>query len=326
MNKIIAVTIGDIEGIGIEILIKIFKSRKNNKFVLFTNYKIFKSYLLNKKININIKLANNSLSKLEKLDYFNFINVYDFKSKTKIENTYNSLIESYKLTKLKYFIGVLTLPVNKELIIKNIDRNFVGQTEFYQRIDKKRSVNMLFIYKNLRILTLTTHVEFKKILHHLNKKNFIYNKILSINKIFKKDLNISSPKMIIAGINPHASENSTIGNEEEKIIKPILNKLRTKKLHIDGPHSADSLLVNKNKEKYNVFIFHYHDQALIPFKLLSNNRGINFTAGLDIIRVSPDHGTAYNIVGKGIVSTKGVINCFNFIKKIAKNREIFVNS
>ena len=325
MNKIIAVTIGDIEGIGIEILIKLFKSKKNNKFILFTNYKIFKKYLFDNKINVKIKIANKNLNELQKLDYNNSINIFNFKCKTKIENTYNSLIESYKLTKLKFFIGILTLPINKEIIINNIDSEFIGQTEFFQKIDKKKIVNMLFIHNNLRILTLTTHIEFKKILNTLVKKNFIYDKILNLNKVFKKDLNLPSPKMIISGINPHASENSTIGNEEKNIILPILNKLRKIKLHIDGPYSADSLLINKNK-KYDVFIFHYHDQALIPFKLLSENKGINFTAGLDIIRVSPDHGTAYDIVGKNIANTKGLINCFNFIKKISKNRDLIVSS
>ena len=325
MSKIIAVTIGDIEGVGIEILIKIFKARKNNKFVLFTNYKIFQSYLTDKKINLKINIVNKSLNKLEKLDYKNYINLYDFNCKGKIENTYNSLIESYKLTKLKYFIGILTLPINKELIINKIDKKFIGQTEFYQKIDKKKNVNMLFIYGDLRILTLTTHISLKKVIPYLRKKNYIYNKILDINEVFKKDLNLNFPKMIIAGINPHASENSTIGNEEEKIIVPVLNKLRKKNVRIDGPYSADSLLIKKNN-KYDIFIFYYHDQALIPFKLLSKNKGINFTAGLDIIRVSPDHGTAYDIVGKNIAKTEGLINCFNFIKKIAKNRDIIANS
>jgi len=325
MSKIIAVTIGDIEGIGIEILIKIFKSKKNNKFVLFTNYRIFKSYLINKKINLKINIANNSLNKLEKLDYKNYINLYDFDSNTKIENTYKSIIESHNLTKLKYFIGVLTLPVNKELIIKNIDRKFIGQTELYQKLDKKKNCNMLFIYGNLRILTLTTHIEFKKIIYCLGKKNYIYDKILSLNQILKKDLNLLSPKMIIAGINPHASENNTIGSEEKNIILPCLKRLKRRNVNIDGPYSADSLLIKKNN-KYDVFIFHYHDQALIPFKLLSKNKGINFTTGLDIIRVSPDHGTAYNIVGKNIAGTRGLINCFNFIKKIAKNRDIIAYS
>jgi len=320
MNKIIAVTIGDIRGIGIEILIKIFKSKKNNKFILFTNYKIFKSYLLSKKINLKIKIANKNLNKLQELDYNNYINIYDFASKTTIENTYNSLVESYKLTKLKYFIGILTLPLNKEKIIKNIDKEFIGQTEFYQKIDKKKNVNMLFIHNSLRILTLTTHIEFKKILYYLNKKNFIYDKILSLNKVFKKDLSLIAPKMIISGINPHASENGNIGNEEKMIINPILNKLRKKKVNIDGPYSADSIIIKKNKN-YDVFIFHYHDQALIPFKLLSKNKGINFTAGLDIIRVSPDHGTGYDIVGKNIADSRGLVNCFNFIKKISKNRD-----
>ena len=125
----------------------------------------------------------------------------------------------------------------------------------------------------------------------------------------------------ISRINPQARENNKIGNEKSLYIKPILKKLIKKKIIIEGPYSADGIINKRNLNKFDCFIFNYHDQALIPFKILSNNNGINFTSGIDIIRVSPDHGTGYDIVGKNIAKINGLINCFKFINKIYNNKK-----
>ena len=175
MNDIIAVTIGDIKGIGIELLIKLWKNKKNNNFVLFTNLKIFKNYLKNKKLNIKINIINNQLNFLSKIDYKNKINLYNYECKNNEDNTYKSLYNSYQLTKKKYFIGILTLPLNKKKIIKEINNNFIGQTEYFQKIDKKNTSNMIFKKNKLIITTLTTHIRLKDI----TKLPFDHNKILN---------------------------------------------------------------------------------------------------------------------------------------------------
>ena len=136
----------------------------------------------------------------------------------------------------------------------------------------------------------------------------------------KKDFNIKQPKIIISGLNPHAGENGKLGNEEIKIISPVVKKLKSKGIKIQGPYSADSLLINKNLKYYDCFIFLFHDQALIPFKYISKFSGVNYTGNLDIIRVSPDHGTAYNLVGSKNISYKSFLNCFKLVMKISKNR------
>ena len=130
------------------------------------------------------------------------------------------------------------------------------------------------------------------------------------------------PKIIISGINPHSGENGQIGNEEKKFIMPIIKKLRKLGISINGPISADSMLIKKNINKYNCFIYIYHDQALIPFKYISQFTGVNYTGNLDIIRTSPDHGTAYDLRGKKNISDTSFLNCFKLIKKIYKNRII----
>jgi len=145
MNKnLIAISIGDIDGIGIEILINLWKKKIVNKFVLFTNKKIFKNYLLNNKIKLNINIVNLNYNKIEYLH--SKFNIFDIDTKNKIDNTYKSIKISYQLCKKKIFSGLITLPLNKELIIKNIDKNFIGQTELLEKIDKQKTSNMVFIH------------------------------------------------------------------------------------------------------------------------------------------------------------------------------------
>ncbi len=322
MNNIIAVTIGDIHGIGIQLLLKLWRQKKINNFILVTNISIFKKYLELKKIKIKINCINNNHFRIKK----ECINIYNFDCSSDEENTYKSLIISYHLCKKKKCIGIITLPLRKDLIIKKINKKFIGQTEFFRNQDNKKYANMLLVYKNIIISPLTTHIAIKNVNKEISKKSFIYNQIVNINKILKNDFNILNPKIAISGLNPHSGENGNIGNEELKIIEPIISKIKKNKIDIDGPFPADSILLNKNRVLYDCFIFFYHDQALIPFKLISKFEGINFTGNLNIIRTSPDHGTAYNLVGKKNVSDISLYNCFKFIKKIHNNRKPYHES
>jgi 4-hydroxythreonine-4-phosphate dehydrogenase len=131
-------------------------------------------------------------------------------------------------------------------------------------------------------------------------EKLIIQKIETINKSLKQDFNITKPKIAVLGLNPHAGDNGVIGNEEEKIIRPTIKKLFDKGIFAFGPYSADGFFGSGQYEKYDAVIASYHDQGLIPFKTLSFGAGVNYTAGLNKIRTSPDHGTAYEIAGKGI--------------------------
>ena len=321
-NNLIAISIGDIDGIGIEILINLWKKKIVNKFVLFTNKRIFKNYLIKNKNKLNFNVVNLSYDKIEFLN--SKFNIFDIDTKNKIDNTYKSIIISYQLCKKNIFSGLITLPLNKELIIKKIDKNFIGQTELLEKIDKQNTSNMVFIYKRLIISPLTTHININKITKILSKKNYIFNKIKSINKCLKNDFKINNPKILISGINPHAGEKGKISNDENKILIPEINKIKKQNINIQGPISADAMLTTKNINKYDCFLFVFHDQALIPFKYISKFSGVNFTANLNIIRTSPDHGTAYDLVGKNKAIPHSLINCFNLINKINKNRNKFI--
>ena len=315
MNNFVAVTIGDINGIGIEILIDSMIKKKIKNFVLFTNYKIIKNYIKKRKIKLSINVYN-LYFKYDK----NSLNIYDFKVKNFEDNTIKSLNYAFNLIKKDFFIGMITLPIRKDLIIKKINKNFVGQTEYLQKLDKKETSNMVFSYKNLIISSLTTHININKIERQISKKNFIYNKIISLHKSLITDFGIKKTKILISGLNPHAGENGYIGKQEKLFIDPQIKKLKKLKINISGPVSGDSMLNKNNILNYNCFLFIFHDQALIPFKYISNYSGVNITANLSIIRTSPDHGTAYNLIGKNIASNKSLINCFKTVNKIYKNR------
>ena len=167
---------------------------------------------------------------------------------------------------------------------------------------------------------LTDIIAINNISDKLRKKNFISNKIKKLISTLKNDFSIKNPKIALAGLNPHSGENGIIGYEENRYIIPALKKLRKEKIFVDGPFSADSFFIKKNIKYYDCFICCYHDQALIPFKIISEFNGVNYTGSLDFVRVSPIHGTAYDIVGSNIAKTNSLLYCFKLANKIIMNR------
>jgi len=320
MNKLISITIGDLNGIGIDILIKTWKERKIKNFILITDIKIFNKILKKRKIKLTYNIVNNRKKKFIYLkDRFN---IFSYNSNSLEDNTYKSLKYGYKLCINKKCIGIITLPLRKDLIINKINKNFIGQTEFFQKIDRKKNANMILYHKKIIISPLTTHIEVKKISRVISNKKYLYDQIYNLNKSLKFDFNIKKPKLVVSGLNPHAGENGRIGIEEEKIIIPVIKRLQKQDINIIGPFSADSLLIKKNIDRFDCFVFIYHDQALIPFKYISQFSGVNYTGNLNIIRTSPDHGTAYNLLGSKDISNKSFINSYKLINQIYKNRII----
>ena len=318
MNKLIAITIGDINGIGIDILIKTWKKKKLKNFILITNIEILKKVLKKRKIKLILNQVNYKKNNINYLK--NKFNIFSYNANSLEDNTYKSLKYSYSLCKNRKCIGIITLPLRKDIIRKKINKNFIGHTEFFQKIDKKNNSNMILFHKKIIISPLTTHIEVRKISKTISNKKFLFNQIFNLYKTLKFDFNIKKPKLIISGLNPHAGENGEIGTEEKNIIYPVIKKLQKKDININGPISADSLLIKKNFVEFDCFIFIYHDQALIPFKFISQFSGVNYTGNLNIIRTSPDHGTAYNLVGSNKISNKSFINCYKLINKIYNNR------
>jgi len=314
-KNLICVTIGDIKGIGIHLLLKEYKNKKIKNFILLTNINIFSRH---------IKFSKNKINLINEINFNNYdkskLNIYSFKTKNKDTNTIDALKYAYEFTKKKIFIGILTLPLNKFKINKSVSKKFIDQTTYFSNKENQKYNNMIFYYKNKFFIPLTIHIEIKKV-HELFKNKFtMANKIENLYSTLLNDFKIKKPKMILAGINPHAGENKIISKDDNKLLLPIINLLKLKGILIYGPISGDGIINNENLKNYDAFIFTYHDQALIPFKILSNYEGVNFTSNLDIIRVSPSHGTAENLIGSTKVISKGILNCFKIIRQIKKNR------
>ena len=171
---------------------------------------------------------------------------------------------------------------------------------------------MLIFNKNLSVATVTTHLPLKLVPKKINKKN-IEIKIKLINEFYREKLNIE-PRIGVLGLNPHC-ESILKYNEDEKIIKQVVKKMKTKRFKISGPHSADTIFIKNNRKKFDVILGMYHDQVLTPIKTLYEYDAINITLGLPFIRISPDHGPNENMLGKNLSNPLSLIRAINFLDK-----------
>lgn len=300
----LGISIGDLNGIGGEIIVKTFEDSRMLDFctpVIFASVKTM-SFL---KKHFNLSLNFHGIEKPSEAieGKINVINVWkenvniNFGAEDSESGKYafKSLQASVKALKEDEIDVLVTAPINKNTI-QSEDFKFPGHTDYLAQELEGKSL-MLMITDNLRVGLLTDHVPLKDIARVITPE-LIENKIGTIKKTLQQDFRISKPKIAVLGINPHSGDNGLIGQEDETILKPTLQKLRDKGLLVFGPYAADSFFGTKNFENFDAVIASYHDQGLIPFKTLSFGEGVNFTAGLKKIRTSPDHGTAFEIAGK----------------------------
>ena len=295
------VFLGDLDSINIELIHNSHNYLKNKvKYILLGNIKDASKYLskINSKIEINeiYSPLNFENYKKNNLNFFNIENIY----KEKYQTLLNQLSIANHLSNSTQ-IDLVTLPINKSVFKKKIE--FTGMTEYLAKINRRDTI-MLMYGEKFSVIPLTTHINLKDVRKYLNKK-YLNLKLTLINKQIQRriyELNFKSIKFLC--YNPHCSEQNTIGIEDRKISE-IIKKFK----NIYGPFSADSAF---NKIQNNLlFISMYHDQALIPFKIL-NKKGINLTLGLNYRRLSPAHGTAGDIKYKNIANLSSYIACMNF--------------
>ena len=321
----VGISVGDPNGIGIEVILKSFQNPQMLKLfnpLIFANIEIIEYQM--RHFNINLEL--NSIQTIEKIcnDRVNVFNLSrdDFKQTFGESTTQggrvalNSLLASTKALKSGEVEALVTGPINKKNILSE-KFNFVGHTEFLSDYFSSKSM-MFMIGKNLKIGLLTDHIPIDEVSSSLTKK-LLREKILKMINSMQNDFLIPKPKIAILGLNPHAGDSGLIGNQDEKIIKPVLEELNKENNYIFGPFSADSFFVKVNLDKYDTVLAMFHDQGLIPFKTLNFGTGVNFTSGLPFVRTSPDHGTAYDIAGRGIASFT------SFNKALLLAREVFNN-
>lgn len=329
---ILGITMGDPNGIGPELILKAFSEQ--NLFKLCIPVVFGSSFALNfYKKRLDIKnFPIQSASQLKKISKkrVNFIETDpNFKEvepgQTNLnagKTAYNAILLSAKLLKRGVLDGVVTLPINKKTIYHETNFPYRGHTEFYTHYFQAKESLMLMVYDRLRVGLVTVHVPLQDVAKMLSKEK-ILAKIQLFHHSLRQDFGIVSPTIAVLGLNPHAGEHGLIGNEEILYILPAIEEARAKGIRVIGPFSPDGFFAARHFKRFDGILAMYHDQGLIPFKYISNGHGVNFTAGLPIVRTSPDHGTAYDIAGKGVADVTSFLNAIYLALDILKNRRKF---
>lgn len=325
----VGITIGDINGIGPEIILK---SLKDNRIlidftpVIYGSTKVISFYkkqlniqefnyvscksadeIQNKKINL-ITVWNDEFEITPSVST-ELGGKYAYKS---LESATND-IASGKIDVL------VTAPISKDNIQK-AGFQFPGHTEYLADLSGVKNALMVLVSPFLRVALVTTHLPLKDVSASLSKE-LVLSKIKQFENSLKKDFGIQRPKIAVLGLNPHAGENGKIGSEEQEIILPALSAAKNEDILSYGPFSADGFFGSEIKNQFDGVLAMYHDQGLAAFKALSFDDGINFTADLPIVRTSPDHGTAFDIAGKNIASEQSFRSAIYLAIDIFKNRK-----
>ena len=309
---------GEPNSIFFEIFLKAISSKKfKSPIIIIGSKKLFELQM--KKLGFNRRLNTLNINDLGKIKLNNkLINLIDVHYNTKkpfekISKKSNKFVEksfdmAFRILKDNNFYKFINGPISKKNFL---DKKYLGITEYISKKFYTKNSCMLIYNQNLSVCPVTTHLPIKEVAKKINKK-VITEKILLINNFYKKVLGIK-PKIAILGLNPHC-ESVNKFNEDEKIIKPVVNKLK-KKFKISGPYPADTIFIKNIRKKFDVIVGMYHDQVLSPFKTLFKFDAINITLGLDYIRVSPDHGTARNLIGKNKANPLSLLKCIDFLAK-----------
>ena len=325
-NIIVGVSIGDLNGIGSEVILKSFEDPRMLELctpVIFANVKIL-SFL---KKSLNFQAQLHGIDKIDQIviGKINVLNVW----RESVNIEYGKQNDTIGIYAVKSFVAatnalkensidvLVTAPISKSNI-QSEDFKFPGHTDYLDQ-ELEGNALMFMVQDNLRVGLLTDHVPLNEVAKHLTE-TLIRQKIKTINQSLIQDFGIRKPKIAVLGLNPHSGDNGVIGDEEDKIMKPTLKKIFEEGTLVFGPFSADGFFGNSQYEKYDAVIATYHDQGLIPFKTLSFGKGVNYTAGLNKIRTSPDHGTAFEIAGKGIADHNSFLEAIYTAIDIYKSR------
>ncbi len=332
-SSFIGITMGDPAGIGPEIAVKaaeyFIKINTPIKPVIFGSFEHI-DYVLK---NIIKKDAPINLIRQDSLLEYSYknthLNVIDLSSKSyqsvkygEINPEYAKDVESFISAAVDFSLdgrisGFATAPINKEMMIKG-GAKFGGHTELLGYLTSSKDYAMLFYSKTMITVLATIHIPLFMVSRSITKESLRNILKISISSMIN-DFGISSPKIAVLGLNPHAGENGEIGAEEKDIISPVITEFKNNGFFVSGPFPSDSFFA-KIYKNYDLIVSMYHDQALIPFKLLSFNEGVNVTAGLKIVRTSPVHGTAYNIAGKNLADSNSMKESIKLAYEISKNR------
>jgi len=316
-------TCGDINGIGPEIVIKTLNricANKNDRFYFVCPSNVFSETIrfIKPKFKYEIvkKPDKNLLMPVQVIDIGNSRITPGKPTAASGKASFKSIEYAFELTSKKLADALITAPISKTAFnLAGI--SFPGHTELLAKWSGTKDFMMMFLSKKLNAALLTIHQPIKKISQLLTTER-LKKSLDIITSSLKNDLNILQPGIAILGLNPHAGENGLIGDEEEEIIKPLL---KTFSKNIEGPFSPDAFFASKKYKNYDLVLGMYHDQVLIPFKMINFYSGVNFTAGLKIVRTSPDHGVAYDIAWKNCADEGSILEAYKYARLISFNRK-----
>ncbi|QNM85293.1 4-hydroxythreonine-4-phosphate dehydrogenase PdxA [Polaribacter pectinis] len=324
---IVGISIGDLNGIGIEVILKTFQDKRMLEFctpVIFGATKIISYH----KKAFNSEVPVHGITSLSQLNHnkINLLNIWkedvavELGNSTKISGEYaaKSLASAVKYLKEKTIDVLLTAPINKENI-QSEEFNFPGHTEYLEANLEGKSL-MILMTDELRIGLITGHIPISKVAETITPE-LIKEKVDTMYTSLKQDFGINKPKIAVLGLNPHCGDNGVIGKEDDEIIKPTIEEIKETGKLVFGPYAADGFFGSETYKQFDGVLAAYHDQGLAPFKALSFGNGVNFTAGLSEIRTSPDHGTGFDIAGKNIASSSSFTQALFAAIQIFKNRK-----
>lgn len=322
----LGISIGDLNGIGCEVALKTFEDSRMLDFctpIIFASNKTISHQL--KELGLSIVFHGVPEASKAIDNKLNIVNVWkeipniQFGESTAESGRYSikSLKAAVEALKNGDIDVLVTAPINKNNI-QSEEFNFPGHTDYLAQELQGESL-MFMVTDSLKVGLLTDHVAVKDVSSAIIPR-LIRDKVNTIEKSLTMDFGIRKPKIALLGINPHSGDNGVIGKEDEEILKPVIREMFNMGHLVYGPYSADSFFGSDGYKKFDAVLAAYHDQGLIPFKTLSFGQGVNFTAGLDKVRTSPDHGTAYEIAGKGVADESSFKEAVFMALKIFRNR------
>jgi 4-hydroxythreonine-4-phosphate dehydrogenase len=328
-KPLIGISCGDLNGIGTELIIKTFADHRlldHCTPVIFGSHKLINFY---KKTLPEINFTFGSLKEFSKANPKQ-VNVYNCWEEdvaitpgqlTNEGGKYAiiSLMSAVQALTEGHIQGLVTAPIHK----KNVQSehfNYTGHTPFLKDAAGVPDVLMLLYADGIRVALVTEHLPVKEVAAALSKQAII-GKMKLLTQSLRRDFGIDKPKIAVLGLNPHAGDEGLLGNEEETMIKPAIKDAKQHGVLAFGPYSADAFFARASYLQFDAVLAMYHDQGLIPFKTIAGGEGVNYTAGLPFVRTSPDHGTAFDIAGKGVADatsfTTAIFECMDIINKRA---------
>ncbi|XZF13570.1 4-hydroxythreonine-4-phosphate dehydrogenase PdxA [Chitinophagaceae bacterium MMS25-I14] len=326
-KPVIGITTGDINGIGPELIIKTFSDNRMLDFctpVIFASNKVINFY---RKLITEHSFSFNSTKDLTKLNLkqVNVFNCWEEEvplqpgALTEAGGKYavRSLMVAAQCLKDGQLDAIVTAPIHKSNT-HTADFPYTGHTPFFKEKFGAKDVLMLLYNEELRVALVTEHIPVASVAGTITKE-MILSKLAILKDTLVKDFGIDKPKIAVLGLNPHAGDGGEIGNEEQTIIKPAVEHAQQQGNLVFGPYSADAFFARSSYTQFDAVLAMYHDQGLIPFKTIAHGGGVNYTAGLPVIRTSPDHGTAFDIAGKNIADEtsfrEAVFQCLNLMQQ-----------